>query len=81
MNLKREGQNVKPKNETVYANPEEHHVVAPEEVRVEKPAGPSHEEIRQRAYEIHCERGCAHGQDLEDWLQAERELRAKYLVG
>jgi hypothetical protein len=35
-------------------------------------------EIRQRAFEIHIERGGIHGCDLEDWLQAERELKEKY---
>jgi len=32
--------------------------------------------ISQRAYEIFCERGCEHGHDVDDWLQAERELKA-----
>lgn len=36
---------------------------------------PTPEEIRQRAYEIHIERGGIHGCDLDDWLQAERELQ------
>jgi hypothetical protein len=35
---------------------------------------PSHEEIRLRAYEIHLERGGLPGNELDDWLQAEREL-------
>jgi hypothetical protein len=35
---------------------------------------PSPEEIRRRAFEIHIERGGIHGCDLDDWLQAEREL-------
>ena len=35
---------------------------------------PSHEEIRQRAYEIYLERGGLPGDELDDWLQAEREL-------
>jgi len=39
---------------------------------------PTHEEIALRAYQIYAERGGAHGQDLGDWLQAERELVAKY---
>jgi Protein of unknown function (DUF2934) len=39
--------------------------------------GPSLAEIRQRAFEIHMERGGTHGCDLDDWLQAERELREK----
>ena len=35
-------------------------------------------EIRQRAFEIHVERGGIHGCDLDDWLQAERELRENH---
>ena len=40
--------------------------------------GPSSTEIRQRAFEIHIERGGIHGCDLDDWMQAERELLEKY---
>ena len=32
------------------------------------------EDIRRRAYEIYLERGEEPGRDVEDWLQAEREL-------
>ncbi len=32
------------------------------------------EKIAQRAYEIYQQRGGTGGQDLDDWLQAEREL-------
>jgi len=32
------------------------------------------QEIRRRAYELYIERGEEPGHDLEDWLQAEREL-------
>ena len=32
------------------------------------------EEIRIRAYEIYLQRGGQPGYELEDWLQAEREL-------
>jgi hypothetical protein len=32
-------------------------------------------EIRRRAYEIYLERGRLPGRELEDWLQAEYELR------
>jgi Protein of unknown function (DUF2934) len=35
----------------------------------------SQEEIRRRAYEIYLERGEQPGCDLDDWLQAERELQ------
>jgi Protein of unknown function (DUF2934) len=33
------------------------------------------EEIRRRAYEIYFERGEQPGRELDDWLQAERELK------
>lgn len=36
--------------------------------------GPSLEEIRLRAYGIYVERGGTNGQDVEDWLQAEKDL-------
>ncbi len=32
------------------------------------------ETIARRAYEIYTARGGTHGYDIEDWLQAEREL-------
>ena len=35
---------------------------------------PSCEEISLRAYEIYLERGGLPGDELDDWLQAEREL-------
>ena len=34
----------------------------------------SEAEIARRAFELYCSRGGQHGQDLEDWLRAEREL-------
>ena len=37
---------------------------------------PSQEQIARRAYEIFIERGQPEGQDLEHWLEAERQLRA-----
>ena len=35
---------------------------------------PNYDEIRRRAYEIYRERGSLPGEELEDWLQAEREI-------
>jgi hypothetical protein len=35
----------------------------------------NHSEVRRRAYEIYLERGGLTGCELEDWLQAEYELR------
>jgi hypothetical protein len=32
------------------------------------------EEIRHRAYQLYVERGEEHGRDLDDWLQAKREV-------
>ncbi len=40
-------------------------------------ADPSDEDIRQRAYLRFLQRGATHGADFDDWLEAERELRAK----
>jgi hypothetical protein len=36
---------------------------------------PTRQQICERAYQIHLERGAEHGSDLDDWLQAESELK------
>ena len=36
---------------------------------------PGNDDIARRAFELYCARGCENGHDVEDWLQAERELR------
>ena len=36
---------------------------------------PSEEDIRLRAYQRYLERGAGDGQDFDDWLEAERELK------
>lgn len=43
------------------------------------PAAPEvrDEQIRRRAYELFLARGGQPGRDFEDWLQAERELKAR----
>jgi hypothetical protein len=33
------------------------------------------EEVRRRAYEIYVGRGCTNGCEMDDWLEAERQLR------
>jgi hypothetical protein len=38
---------------------------------------PTTEQIRNRAYEIYVSRGDAAGDELQDWLFAERELLSK----
>lgn len=35
------------------------------------------EQIRRRAYDLYEQRGRTDGYDVEDWLQAEAELRGK----
>ena len=35
------------------------------------------ERVRQRAYEIHLARGGTPGQDFDDWLQAELEIKVE----
>jgi len=37
--------------------------------------GPSLAQIERRAYELYLERGRTDGRALEDWLEAERQLR------
>lgn len=36
-----------------------------------------HEKIAQRAYEKFMKRGCGHGRHMQDWIEAEAELRAE----
>ncbi len=35
----------------------------------------THEDIARHAHEIYVEKGCRQGQDEQDWLQAEQELK------
>ena len=41
----------------------------------EKSQSPTPEQIQRRAHEIFLARGGSPGQELDDWLQAERELK------
>jgi hypothetical protein len=68
------------KSQSLIANPwnKPRSVVPPEVSEEGQKNGPSPAEIRQRAFEIHIERGGIHGCDLDDWLEAERELQQKY---
>jgi hypothetical protein len=40
-----------------------------------------HDKIAQRAYEKWCKRGCVHGNDQQDWMEAEAELRTEMTRG
>lgn len=40
----------------------------------------SHRDVARRAYDLYVARGCEPGHDVEDWLQAEQELRRSPVV-
>jgi hypothetical protein len=40
-----------------------------------QPTNATDHQIAQRAYDLFLARGCEHGHDVDDWLQAEGELR------
>jgi hypothetical protein len=42
---------------------------------------PTCQEIEIRAYSIHLAHGSNHGNDFDDWLQAERELTEERRLG
>jgi len=44
-------------------------------VQAEPHYAPTFEQIQVQAYEIYVQRGRQDGLDLEDWFQAEKELR------
>jgi hypothetical protein len=38
----------------------------------------NYDEVARRAYEIYCGRGGANGSAVDDWLEAERQLRHQH---
>lgn len=40
-----------------------------------QPSTVPNRDVACRAYDLYLARGCEHGHDVEDWLQADRELR------
>jgi hypothetical protein len=52
-------------------------------VKTQKKPKISHQELFQqiqlKAYELYEQRGCMHGLDLQDWLQAEQQVASKYV--
>jgi hypothetical protein len=48
--------------------------VAPQMTGDTTAANPDRERLASRAYELYMARGGSDGQDLDDWLTAEREL-------
>jgi len=45
-----------------------------------QPATATNSDIARRAYDLYLGRGCEHGHDVDDWMQAERELRASSIA-
>jgi len=43
----------------------------------QEPSSGSYEEVARIAYELFERRGGVHGHDLEDWVEAERLVRAR----
>jgi DUF2934 family protein len=37
----------------------------------------STEAVAARAYQLYIERGCTHGHDLDDWIEAERQIKTE----
>ena len=46
-------------------------------VGLDRSANVTEDDIAHRAYELYLARGREDGQDVDDWLQAERELNSK----
>jgi Protein of unknown function (DUF2934) len=44
-----------------------------------QPATVTNSDVARRAYDFYLARACDHGHDVDDWLQAERDLRAEHL--
>ena len=43
---------------------------------MKRPAHIPDSDTARRAYDLYLARGCEHGHDTDDWMQAERGLRA-----
>jgi len=49
----------------------------PPKARIDAATDISEHDIARRAYDLYLTRGSEPGHDVEDWLQAERELRTR----
>ncbi len=47
------------------------------EATADAPSSPTYDEIAEAAYHRYLSRGGVDGQDFDDWLEAERELRSR----
>jgi hypothetical protein len=44
---------------------------------ITKGPAPTHDQISKRAHDLWLKKGCKHGQDEQNWLEAEAQLRAE----
>lgn len=51
---------------------------SPRARQVYEPVPASEGDVARRAYRLYLARGAEHGHALDDWLQAERELRSEF---
>jgi len=49
----------------------------PQDARRKVRTDPSPDQVAQRAYDLYRERGSEDGHDMDDWFQAEDELRRR----
>lgn len=59
------------------ANPSDKRSSKPRSTPGVKARAPTPDQIARRAYQLWQERGQVHGQDMQDWLEAERQLLGK----
>jgi hypothetical protein len=52
-------------------------VISEIEVMGQENGRPSEDEVRVRAYQRYLDRGGTHGNDVEDWVEAEKELKGQ----
>ena len=52
-------------------------VMSESEVMADPNSRPSEDEVRVRAYQCYLERGGTHGNDVDDWVEAEKELKGQ----
>jgi DUF2934 family protein len=57
------------------ANDAQPPITAPAAATPQAAAAPTHDDIARRAYQLYLQRGSADGQEVDDWLRAEQDLR------
>lgn len=55
----------------------------PRELKPQKWTGPNifGERVEKKAYELYEKRGCQHGRDFDDWLEAEKIVEKEMISG